>query len=519
MAGEDKESPCRFAAVRLKPRVRAFAREIGSVRDGKDTESVHRMRVASRRLRSALPLFSFCFQERKYRRWMKGLKRIARALGNARDTDVQILFLDRFGGGLYEDSFVQDGIRRIRAFLDGMRQAEQEKIIAAISALEKKGILDDIQSAVSRAGRAGEREDSGTGPAKTVEAVSSVAIRAALSELLSFGPAVHDPDDVTGHHELRIATKKLRYTLEVFRPLYPDRFRPAIRSLKHLQELLGQIHDCDVWIRFLSGQFSGPAVNSGTEASQDTIRPLSPEEEDGISLLLRNRRSARGELYEKLVREWDFSVMTSLKERLPAITDDTGGDQQPSAVETGASAGYPVAPAGLYPTGAGHAKQVTRLALALFDELANLHRLSSKERRILELSGLLHDIGQKGHHIRSVRMILADRTLPVTSRERTIVALVARYHRKRIPERHGRLFSGLSAKDKKRVLMLAALLRIADGLDFTHGGPVRSLSCTIGKEEVTCFPAMEGDGRIERTRALARADLFERVYQRRFVIP
>ena len=54
------------------------------------------MRVASRRLRAALPLFSSCFPEKDFRHWMHEIKSVTRALGEARDTDVQIAFLKKY---------------------------------------------------------------------------------------------------------------------------------------------------------------------------------------------------------------------------------------------------------------------------------------------------------------------------------------------------------------------------------------------------------------------------------------
>lgn len=64
----------------------------------------------------------------------------------------------------------------------------------------------------------------------------------------------HSPEDISTRalHELRISTKKLRYTLELFGSCSPDNFAPFIAQLKKLQELLGEIHDCDVTIQLLN---------------------------------------------------------------------------------------------------------------------------------------------------------------------------------------------------------------------------------------------------------------------------
>ena len=86
---------CIFGVQRVLPLLDAFLREIEGVRSAEDIEHIHRMRVASRRLRAALPLFKSCFPKKKFRMWMQELQKITRALGDARDTDVQIAFLER----------------------------------------------------------------------------------------------------------------------------------------------------------------------------------------------------------------------------------------------------------------------------------------------------------------------------------------------------------------------------------------------------------------------------------------
>src|SRR5512136_2579188 len=83
---EPVKAACIFGVQRILPLLDAFLNEIEGVRSGQDIEYIHRMRVASRRLRAALPLFESCFPQRKYRMWMKELQKITRALGDARDT-------------------------------------------------------------------------------------------------------------------------------------------------------------------------------------------------------------------------------------------------------------------------------------------------------------------------------------------------------------------------------------------------------------------------------------------------
>jgi hypothetical protein len=67
-----------------------------------------------------------------------------------------------------------------------------------------------------------------------------------IAEFYSYAPFIHDPARVTELHDMRIAAKRLRYTLEIFRVALSDSANDTIEQVKEIQELLGQIHDADV---------------------------------------------------------------------------------------------------------------------------------------------------------------------------------------------------------------------------------------------------------------------------------
>jgi exopolyphosphatase / guanosine-5'-triphosphate,3'-diphosphate pyrophosphatase len=119
-----------------------------------------------------------------------------------------------------------------------------------------------------------------------------------------------------------------------------------------------------------------------------------------------------------------------------------------------------------------HCRQVTTLALSLFDQTAELHGLGPAERELLEAAGLLHDVGyavaQSSHHKHSLYLIRNADLDGWSPRELLMIANVARYHRKALPsERHGE-YLALDQLDRTVVRRLAALLRVADGLDADH---------------------------------------------------
>ena len=119
-----------------------------------------------------------------------------------------------------------------------------------------------------------------------------------------------------------------------------------------------------------------------------------------------------------------------------------------------------------------HARQVTTLALSLFDQTSALHGLGQAERGLLEVAGLLHDVGyaisQSDHHKHSLYLIRNADLDGFSARERDLVANIARYHRKALPaDRHAE-YMALDDDDRTLVRRLAALLRLADGLDADH---------------------------------------------------
>lgn len=166
----------------------------------------------------------------------------------------------------------------------------------------------------------------------------------------------------------------------------------------------------------------------------------------------------------------------------------------------------------------GHCRQVARLAVALFDQTASLHGLDRKARTLLACAGLLHDIGvsvtYQRHHKHSRDLILAASLPALTPREKLIVANLARYHRKGHPSPEHAHFARLAAADRELVRMLAALLRIADGLDRTHNDAVTAVEASEtapGHWRIT----VEGRGALSEELWAARekkAGLFEEVF-------
>jgi exopolyphosphatase/guanosine-5'-triphosphate,3'-diphosphate pyrophosphatase len=126
-----------------------------------------------------------------------------------------------------------------------------------------------------------------------------------------------------------------------------------------------------------------------------------------------------------------------------------------------------------------HSLQDARLALRLFDLLADVHGLPDEYRDILHYAALLHDIGYaagyENHHKTAFRLIMQASLPALTEQQRQMVANVARYHRGAAPALAHRGFAALGEEEREAVAMLGAILRLADGLDRSHGDAVTAL--------------------------------------------
>ncbi len=166
-----------------------------------------------------------------------------------------------------------------------------------------------------------------------------------------------------------------------------------------------------------------------------------------------------------------------------------------------------------------HCEHVTFLAERLFDALRPLHGLEGGARLCLTCAGLLHDIGwidgQKGHHKRSMEMILSEMSLPFSPAERAMVALTARYHRKAMPNPKHKVYASLSRARKMTVDVLAAILRAADGLDRSHVSAIADVQVIIEPMRIEVVCRTHGDAGTELCIARKKADLMERVFGRK----
>jgi CHAD domain-containing protein len=238
-----------LAAQYIRRQAKQLAEQLEGVRAAEDIEFVHRARVATRRLRAALTMFNDCLPAKRIKRWRKAIRRITSALGDARDRDVQVEMLCATLSALSANERFP-GIARVLVWLEHDRERLQKKVVKAVDRLETDGVLREIRRATKKILAKSDLPPESLQRPEVAEHLAQHVLRQ-LTELLDYQDSLANSDDQDRHHAMRIAAKRLRYTLEISRPAFPGRLDNAITAIKRVQSLLGDIHDCDIWLDHL----------------------------------------------------------------------------------------------------------------------------------------------------------------------------------------------------------------------------------------------------------------------------
>jgi exopolyphosphatase/guanosine-5'-triphosphate,3'-diphosphate pyrophosphatase len=164
-----------------------------------------------------------------------------------------------------------------------------------------------------------------------------------------------------------------------------------------------------------------------------------------------------------------------------------------------------------------HSGHVADLALQLFEGWHPWHRLGERPRELLHGAALLHDIGWsqtadgQGHHKWSSRLIQAHDWKVLSPEEVAIMAQVARYHRKSIPQPKHEAFQELPPPAQKWVMILGGILRQADALDRTHTGQIEKLTASVTSQALWVRVQAKGNWEAERAMFEAKREMLEQV--------
>jgi exopolyphosphatase/guanosine-5'-triphosphate,3'-diphosphate pyrophosphatase len=166
---------------------------------------------------------------------------------------------------------------------------------------------------------------------------------------------------------------------------------------------------------------------------------------------------------------------------------------------------------------APHAYQVSQLALSLFYQLQDLHKLPEKYANILHAAAMLHDVGlfiaYPKHHKHSYYLIKSSGPISLNKSDLDLVANIARYHRKAHPTPKHLPFSQLAPDHQEAVRKLSGLLRIANGLDRRHESRVKEINCSLPRPKTVSIRVFGAtDLNIEIEGAREKAQLMNEVF-------
>ncbi|HUK90217.1 MAG TPA: HD domain-containing protein, partial [Blastocatellia bacterium] len=154
-----------------------------------------------------------------------------------------------------------------------------------------------------------------------------------------------------------------------------------------------------------------------------------------------------------------------------------------------------------------------------------LHGMTEQERDLLEYAAVLHDIGyhiaHNNHHRHSLYLIKNSEMPGFTGNESAVIATVARYHRGSMPtaardakaRREHEDYLWLNPQDQQMVRRLAAILRIADGLDRSYRQQVKAVRCKIDGGNVVFYLDSDQDCELEIWSANRKAEWFRKLFR------
>ncbi|GAB4224930.1 MAG: hypothetical protein Kow0062_27120 [Acidobacteriota bacterium] len=246
-AGErlDGAMPFRDAALVV------FGRQLRRVQDEEPgtrlrthVERLHKMRVATRRLRSAFRTFGAAFTERELAPWLRIVRRTGRALGTARDLDVLLETLAELAPALPSD--VAADLEPLERLVAAMRAREQVRVLRWLTSRSRLAGFERFERFCERRGA--------RGPVRLrLDEIAPGLILHAARRALSKGGLIGADSPPERLHRLRIELKRLRYTLEFLEDVYGRPLRQVIRRARGLQEVLGTYNDVQVQTAFLRG--------------------------------------------------------------------------------------------------------------------------------------------------------------------------------------------------------------------------------------------------------------------------
>jgi CHAD domain-containing protein len=298
------------------------ARAAGARLDGgQDPEALHDFRVALRRLRTLLRAYRQDLGDLAPKKVQRRLRELTRATSGGRDAEVQLAWIEAHRGELG---------KRLRTGVPWLLARLEEREAQAYTAIRGE-VVQEFREQERRLRRA--LNPTLVAPNPRGPAFGAAAARlvrehgTTLDQELAAAQTAHDDESV---HAARIAVKRLRYLLEPLAAEMPAA-APAVEQLKHLQDLLGELHDLAVLVRELGDAVAEAAAQRARRLHElalkaggrgRALRAKRPQAGSaGLLALARLAAEWQDRLFQRLATEWGDAAVATLLGDVAALAD------------------------------------------------------------------------------------------------------------------------------------------------------------------------------------------------------
>jgi len=305
------------SALVLRTKLEEMCEGRDAALDWSDIEGVHAMRVSSRRLRSALRDFAPYLPKKIS---AKSLREAARALGAVRDEDVAIVMMEKLGAEASDE--VRAGVELLAEERRRRREEARDALKKAITETALKELQENFGAKLERAtresGRKTTRLKRNSADGMRFHLAGGEIILARFRELEGMSRSLYQPFVTEPLHRMRIAAKRLRYSIELHTQCWGEQLAPFAKEVGNLQDSLGELHDCDVWLEELGARLE---VLHRSDGGNGKTSPAHSPEQRAALWLLQHFVKARTKHFNHALALWDKWETTEFPQRLSETLD------------------------------------------------------------------------------------------------------------------------------------------------------------------------------------------------------
>ena len=286
-----------------------------------DDEALHDFRVGLRRLRSAIRAYRLYLKDSVPTKTRKALQSLAASTNSARDTEVQLAWIQAQGPRLNETEKI--GVRWLAEKLEATGEDPRDDRLQSLSQsfnLIRKVLTKRLSFWKVRLDVADQDKN------PSFRKVTGTILLQQLATLVAQLDAIHAPEDDTQAHSARISAKRLRYLLEPLSGAVPGT-KAVVKQFKRLQDLLGDLHDSNLMVAEIGSAMEASAIERARRLHElafrheEQVNPVGPDENPGLLALARLLKERRQALFTRVKTEWQGARLAKFRAKLEELGD------------------------------------------------------------------------------------------------------------------------------------------------------------------------------------------------------